>query len=150
MIQLKRRKKVKKPKPKGKKIKAKRKRKKGKGIKYPSKLVAPVRNFLQSKLKVLEKRKKDIEKEDPFSNTARISDNASPDTDAAEQFGHARTTAIKEQIDRKIIQTKKALAQIKVGKYGVCEECGKMIDTDRLMAYPEATLCAADAAKKEK
>ncbi len=150
MIQFRRRKKVKKSKPKDKKRVKKGRKKKGQGIKYPARLVAPVRNFLQSKLKLLERRKKGIEKEDPFSDTSRIIDNASPDTDAAEQFGHARTTAIKEQIDRKIIQTKKALAQIKVGKYGVCEECGKMIDTDRLMAYPEATLCATDAAKKEK
>ncbi|MFV1917404.1 MAG: TraR/DksA family transcriptional regulator, partial [Patescibacteria group bacterium] len=81
---------------------------------------------------------------------SRVSDNASPDTDAAEQFGHARTTAIREQIDRKIIQTKKALTRVKIGKYGVCEVCGEMIDTDRLMVYPEATLCARDAAKKEK
>lgn len=117
---------------------------------YPAKLIAPVGNFLRAKLKNLEKRKSDIEKEDPFQDTTRIIDNAAPDTDAAEQFGHARTTAIREQIDRRIIQTKKALARAKVGKYGICEECGEMIDTDRLMVYPEATLCARDAAKREK
>jgi len=81
---------------------------------------------------------------------SRVSDNASPDTDAAEQFGHARTSAIRDQLDRKIIQTKKALARVKIGNYGICEDCGEMIDTDRLMIYPEATLCANDAAKKEK
>jgi len=94
--------------------------------------------------------KKEIEKEDPFRDTARLIDNASPDSDAYEQFGHARTTAIKEQLDRRIIQTKKALARIKIGKYGICEDCGRMIDTDRLMVYPEATLCAKDQAKREK
>lgn len=119
-------------------------------IRYPAKLLAPVGKFLREKLKILERRKRDIEEEDPFSDTSRLSDNASPDTDAAEQFGHARAIAIKEQLDRKIIQTKKALARVKIGKYGICEECGEMIDTDRLMAYPEATLCARDAAKKEK
>ena len=119
-------------------------------IKYPARLITPVGNFFRAKLKNLEKRRSDIEKEDPFQDTTRIIDNAAPDTDAAEQFGHARTTAIREQIDRKIIQTKKALARVKVGKYGICEECGKMIDTDRLMVYPEATLCAKDAVKREK
>lgn len=138
------RKKKKKPKsPKSRKFKA------GQIGKYPARLVAPVGRFLQAKLKVLERRKKDIEQEDPFQDASRIVDNASPDTDAAEQFGHARTTAIREQLDRKIIQTKKALARVKVGKYGICEECGEMIDTDRLMVYPEATLCAKDAAKRE-
>jgi DnaK suppressor protein len=119
-------------------------------IAFPAKLITPVGKFLQEKLRVLEKRKKEIEKEDPFSDTSRLADNASPDADAAEQFGHARTAAIREQLDRKIIQTKKALTRIKIGKYGICEDCGEMIDTDRLMVYPEATLCAKCKAKREK
>ncbi len=138
-----------------KKKTSKKKKKKGNSrgrriIRYPAKILAPVGKFLQDRLKVLERRRKDIAEEDPFSDSSRVSDNASPDTDAAEQFGHARTSAIKEQLDRKIIQTKKALARVKVGKYGICEECGEMIDTDRLMIYPEATLCARDAKRAEK
>ena len=124
---------------------------KGKAIvEFPAKLIAPVAKFLKTRIKVLEKRRKEIEEEDPFKDVSRITDNAAPDADAAEQFGHARTSAIREQLDRRIIETKKALARVKIGKYGICEECGNMIDTDRLMIYPEATLCARDAAKKEK
>lgn len=119
-------------------------------IQFPSKLLDPVRAFLQDRLTKLEKTKKSVSKDDPFKNTARISNNASPDTEAEEQFGHARASALKEQIDRRIIQTKKALAMIKIGKYGICEDCGNMIDTDRLMIYPDATLCANDQAKREK
>ncbi len=130
--------------------KKKAKKKNPKVVKFPANLVAPVGKFLQGRLKRLEKRKKVIEKEDPFRNTSRVTDNASPDTDAAEQFGHARVSAIKEQLDKKMIQTKKALARVKIGKYGICEDCGKMIDTDRLMIYPEATLCVKCEAKREK
>ena len=119
-------------------------------LSFPSNLVTPIANILRSSLKKMEFRKKEISKEDPFKNKARISDNASPDADAEEQFGHARTSAIKEQIDRQIIQTRKALTRIKIGKYGICEDCGNMIDTDRLIAYPEATLCAKCKAKREK
>jgi DnaK suppressor protein len=119
-------------------------------LRFPSNLVAPIGKFLVSNLKRLEVRKKEIVREDPFKNTARISDNASPDADAEEQFGHARTSAIREQIDRQIIQTRKALTRVKIGKYGICEDCGKMIDTDRLIAYPEATLCMSCQAKREK
>lgn len=119
-------------------------------LRFPSNILVPVSTFLKNNLKVLEKRKKDIKKEDPFTDTSRILDNASPDADAEEQFGHARTSAVGRQIQKKIIQTKKALTMIKLGKYGICEDCGKMIDTDRLMVYPEATLCAKDAAKREK
>lgn len=119
-------------------------------IRFPARLLIPVGNFLKTRLRGLERRKKKIEEEDPFQDPTRIIDNASPDTDAAEQFGHARIAAIREQLERRIIQTKKALTRVKIGKYGICEECGEIIDTDRLMAYPEATLCARDAAKREK
>ncbi|KKQ45302.1 MAG: Transcriptional regulator, TraR/DksA family [Candidatus Woesebacteria bacterium GW2011_GWA1_37_8] len=123
----------------------------GKGIvAFPSKLVVPIGDFLQDKLAQLEKRKKQIEKEDPFEDSSRLMDNASPDADAEEQFGHARSAAIKEELDRKIIQTRKALTRIKIGKYGICEDCGEMIDTDRLIIYPEATLCAKCQKKREK
>ena len=119
-------------------------------ISFPARLVAPVGNLLRRRLKTLEERKKVVEEDDPFKDTTRIVDNASPDTDAAEQFGHARSSAIREQLERRIIETRKALTRIKIGKYGICEECGRMIDTDRLMIFPEATLCAKDARKKEK
>lgn len=130
--------------------KKKAKKKNPRVVKFPANLVAPVGKFLQGRLKLLEKRKKVIEKEDPFRDTSRVTDNASPDTDAAEQFGHARVSAIKEQLDKKAIQTKKALTRVKIGKYGICEDCGKMINTDRLMVYPEATLCVKCETKREK
>lgn len=119
-------------------------------INYPRKLLDPVLHFLSSSLKLLEKRKKQISREDPFKDSGRLIDNASPDADAEEQFGHARTTAIKEQLELKIKQTKKAIERLRKGKYGMCEDCGNIIDTDRLSIYPEATLCAKCQAKKEK
>lgn len=119
-------------------------------VRFPSKLVEPVSNFLRKKLSSLEKTKKNIEEEDPFLDPDRAIDNASPDTDAAEQFGHARVSAIKSEIDRKIVQIRKALTRIKIGKYGICESCGEMIDTDRLVIYPEATLCIKCQKKREK
>lgn len=120
------------------------------GFKFPANLLRPIGNLLKDSLKKLERRKKDVETEDPFKNFTRLEENASPDTDAAEQFGHARSSAIKKEIDKKIIQTRKALTRIKIGKYGICEDCGKMIDTDRLMVYPVATLCASCQEKREK
>lgn len=119
-------------------------------VTFPARLLSPVGSFLQDRLRSLRDKKKKIEKEDPFKDTSRVLDNASPDTDAAEQFGHARTSAIRKSINISIIQTRKALARLRIGKYGICEECGRMIDTDRLVIYPEATLCAEDAAKKER
>jgi len=119
-------------------------------LRFPANILAPIGKFLQERLASLQRRKKEIEKEDPFKDTSRLLDNASPDTDAAEQFGHARASAIKKELNKNIIQTKKALIRTKKGKYGICEDCGKMIDTDRLAIYPEATLCAKCQAKREK
>lgn len=119
-------------------------------VRFPANLLASVGNFLQARLSVLKKRKKVIENEDPFKDPARVTDNAATDTEADEQFGHARTSALKKEVNRGIIQVRKALTRVKIGKYGICEVCGQMIDTDRLTIYPEATLCAKDAAKKEK
>mgnify|MGYP001569005712 CR=1 FL=1 len=119
-------------------------------LKFPANLLTPIGYFLQSKLSNLKKKKKNIEKEDPFADTSRVIDNASPDTEAAEQFGHARTSAIRQELTKAIIQTRKALTRVKIGKYGICEDCGNMIDTYRLVIYPEATLCKSCAAKWDK
>jgi DnaK suppressor protein len=110
-------------------------------IRFPAQVLRPVRSFLRREEKKLVKRKKDLEKEDPFSDPIRLIDNAASDADAAEQFGHARVEAMKKQIDKRLIDIRKALGRIKIGHYGTCEKCKKMIDTDRLMVKPEATLC---------
>ena len=56
----------------------------------------------------------------------------------------------KKKLNQKSKQIKKALKRVKIGKYGICEECGKMINTDRLAVFPEATLCITCEKKKEK
>ena len=119
-------------------------------VKFPANLLYPIGKLLSWRLSSLEKKKKSIEEEDPFKDTDRLNDNTSPDTDAAEQFGHARSTALRNELAKKIVQTKKALTSIKIGTYGICEDCGKMIDTDRLVVYPEATKCISCEEKREK
>jgi len=116
----------------------------------PFKVLKPVARFLSQEVKRLERRKQSIATEDPFNDTRRISDNAASDTDIAEQVGHERAKALEKQLNRKIIQLKKALSRIKIGRYGSCEKCGGFIDTDRLMIMPEATLCIKCEKKKEK
>lgn len=118
--------------------------------KFPASVLKPIGNFLSAKLHILEKRRKEISKEDPFADRGRVDDNAAPDIEADEQFGHARTSAINKELTKNIINIRKALTRIKIGKYGICEECGQVIDTDRLIAFPETTLCKKDAAKREK
>lgn len=131
-----------------------KKNKKGKtkrsSISFPTNVLRPVADFLKENLKKLQIRKSKISSEDPFNNSARILDNASPDADAEEQFGHARVSAIKNELNKKTAQIKKALKKIKKGTYGTCEDCSKLIDTDRLSVVPEATLCISCEKKREK
>ena len=119
-------------------------------ISYPKRFLAPIASFLTEQLNRLENRKKEISKEDPFEDSQRPTDNAAVDSEAAEQFGHARISAIKSELERRIIQTRKALTRVKIGQYGICESCTDLIDTDRLMVYPEATLCLKCKRRREK
>ncbi len=121
-----------------------------KTVKYPTEILKPVEKHLGQKLADLLRRKTNLQKEDPFEDASRLNDNAAVDGDAAEQFGHMRVSALKSTLDRTIIQVRKAMTRIKVGKYGICERCGKFIDTDRLMILPETTLCVDCERKKEK
>ncbi|MFH1601418.1 MAG: TraR/DksA C4-type zinc finger protein [Candidatus Shapirobacteria bacterium] len=116
---------------------------------FPAKVLKPVNDFLTKELKKLLKRRKAVEKSDPFSDPSRTNDNAAEDAEAAEQFGHAQAEAIKKLLDKRIVQVRKALSRIKIGRYGTCEACGEFIDTERLMVFPEATICVKCVQKKK-
>ncbi|MDO8599946.1 MAG: TraR/DksA family transcriptional regulator [bacterium] len=118
-------------------------------FRYPSRFLRPVGHFLTNQLSALERRRNTLMGDDPFS-AGRADSLASPDAGAAEQFGHARIEALRHEMDRRIIQMRKALARVKLGTYGICEECGEMIDTDRLVIFPDATLCISCERKREK
>jgi len=117
---------------------------------FPANLLKPVGKFLSEKLKSLRLNRKRVASDDPFNNKTRDLNSAATDTEAEEQFEHARIVAIKEELNNKARQIKKALERVKKGKYGICEDCGKMIDTDRLAIFPEATKCVNCEKKREK
>lgn len=119
-------------------------------IRFPQNLLNPVSQFLKNKLSALRLNRKKISTEDPFNDKTRDLDSAATDTEAEEQYGHARVSAIKAELNLKAKQIKKALIAVRQGKYGICEDCGKMIDTDRLAIYPEATKCVDCERKREK
>jgi len=116
-------------------------------IKFPLRVLRPIQNYLKNQEIKLKKRKKELEKEDPFNNTDRLIDNAASDSDAAEGIGHERVSALKREIDKSLIRIRKSLTRIKLGRYGLCSKCGKMINTDRLAINPTADLCVQCAKK---
>ena len=117
-------------------------------IRFPARLLRPLKTYLEERKRETEKKLVNLDAEDPFSDTDRLVDNAASDTDVKEQIGHQRVEAIKGELNKSLVRIKKTLTRIGVGKYGVCEKCGKMIDTERLAAFPTADLCI-DCAKKE-
>lgn len=107
----------------------------------PLGVLKPIQAYLEKQKQKLEKRKKDLEKEDPFTDESRVNDNAAIDTEAAEEAGHERLSVLKREIDKNIIRIRKTLTRIKLGRYGVCSKCKKLIDTDRLAVDPTAEYC---------
>jgi len=116
---------------------------------FPAWVLKPVRDYLKSEEKRLKEKKARLTKEDPFSDVDRIDDNAAVDTDVAEQVGHERVQAIKLEVDKGLINIRKALTRIKLGSYGTCAKCGAMIDTDRLAINPTAEYCVSCERKEE-
>ena len=83
---------------------------------------------------------KKIKQSDPFSDEQRTKNNSSEE-DLDEQVGHFESEVKATFVKKQMVEFRKALARIKIGKYGICEKCKKPIDTDRLAIKPETTLC---------
>ncbi len=118
-------------------------------VQFPRDVLSQIKSYLESKNRETEKRLRELKKEDPFEDKTRLLDRASDDSEARSKAGHEQVAALQHQLSMVLVQTRKALTKIKIGKYGVCENCGKMIDTDRLAAMPTATLCVSCERKRE-
>jgi DnaK suppressor protein len=114
----------------------------------PNQMLHSMKLLLSNKERQLEKRKRELKAEDPFADPDRLNDNAAIDMEAAEQSGHERVTAINREVDKMLIRVRKALTSIRLGKFGICEDCGQMIDTNRLAIDPTVQYCVECAKKK--
>ncbi len=119
-------------------------------IQFPPSVLTQIKRYLEDRKRSTEHKLADLKKEDPFDDKDRSLGDAAEDTEAHAKAGHERVQALTAQLNSVLIETRKALTKIKIGKYGVCENCGKMIDTDRLAAMPTATLCIACEKKQER
>lgn len=109
-------------------------------VSFPKKLLLPIKRFLEGEVIKLGKRRKKIKEADPFSDESRTTEN-SLEEDVDEQIGHFNAEIKAGFVAKQIVQLRKALTRIKLGKYGHCEKCGHMIKTDRLAVRPETTVC---------
>lgn len=114
----------------------------------PSRFLSPIKRFLESELLKLKRTKKNLKEADPFTDENRTLEN-SVEEDLDEQIGHFDNEIKARFLNKRLVQLRKALTRIKIGKYGMCESCGKMIDTERLAINPEATTCVKCEKEKE-
>jgi len=123
-------------------------KKETKVTRLPSRFLESIKRFLESELLKMKRTKKDLEKADPFKDETRTLEN-SEEEDLDEQIGHFDSEVKVRFLTKRIVQICKALTRMKLGKYGICESCGKMIDTERLAINPEATTCVKCQKEKE-
>lgn len=107
---------------------------------FPASVLQPLVSYLKGEEKRLVKTKKELREADPFITGNREEDN-SVDADVAENIEHDRAFAMRRSVSKSLIEIKKTLTRIKLGRYGLCAKCNKMIDTDRLAIKPTAEYC---------
>lgn len=116
----------------------------------PAEFINALKSRLQAKDKNLKDSQQLLIKEDPYLQGDRATGNSEEMDEAIlEDYQKSINDAEMSIVKRLRIQVKKALAAIKIGRYGVCEICGNPIDRARLQAYPEATTCIECASKKK-
>ena len=93
---------------------------------------------------------KSIQKDDPLRGDGHLAESSEPGTDSWLAEVHIRVTALKQNLQNILEKTRDSLAKLKSGKYGKCENCGKMIEIQRLLAMPTATLCLSCSKKVKK
>lgn len=119
-------------------------------MKYPKNILLDIKKQLEEEKGKITVNINSLRAQDPFSDPDRLNDNAASDTDAKEETSHERVEAIEKELRINMEEVDKALERIENGTYGICQNCGNMIDTDRLSVKPTALFCLSCEKKNEK
>lgn len=66
-----------------------------------------------------------------------------------EVFEQAREVSLARQLRRSLTDVNHALGKFEDGTYGICEDCGSIIELARLEALPSAGLCLDCQSRRE-
>lgn len=69
------------------------------------------------------------------------------ESDEVEEFSN--WLSVEKVLEEKLNKVKKALAKIEKGSYGICINCKKEIEKERLLANPTAETCVSCLSKNE-
>lgn len=92
---------------------------------------------------------KDLEKKDPVMADG-LAESTEPGTESWMADVHNQVVAVKHNLQQMLSKIRESLVNLKLGKYGKCENCGKQIEAARLEAIPMATLCVSCSKKATK
>lgn len=104
-------------------------------------MTAIIKKKLEEERKRIKSNIASLRTQDPFSDPDRLNDNAASDTEANEETSHDRVEAIEKELASALIAVDSALERIDSGSYGLCQNCGKPIEEDRLAVKPTALYC---------
>ncbi len=65
-----------------------------------------------------------------------------PADQATDTFEEQKAVALRAHFQGELAEVDEALRRLDSGRYGVCEQCGRVIDPERLAAVPYTRLCA--------
>jgi RNA polymerase-binding transcription factor DksA len=119
-------------------------------LNLPRESINKITKLLQRQQKQVASQLKEIEKDDPMTNSDLAPEASESGTDSWMADVHTRITMIKNDLGSLSLKITNALGNIKKGTYGKCEKCGKQIEKARLEAMPTATLCLSCSKKPGK
>jgi DnaK suppressor protein len=61
--------------------------------------------------------------------------------EATESFELERRLSLEKRLREQLAEVEHALKKFENGTYGLCDNCGQLIDPERLEALPQASLC---------
>ena len=118
-------------------------------LNLPQETFNKIKKVLLSQQREIEHELKSIEKDDPVKGDG-LAESSEPGTDSWMADVHGRAVALRQNLLQILNRTKKSLANLRAGKYGRCDNCGKAIEPQRLKAMPTATLCLSCSRKAKR
>jgi hemerythrin-like domain-containing protein len=86
-------------------------------MQFPNDLLEEIRKHLEEEKTVIENRIDELAKQDPFTDSERLNDNAASDAEATEENNHDRYQAMIDELKAKRISIDDALIRI------MCMDC---------------------------
>ena len=110
------------------------------------KLIEDLKGKLEAQKKTLQKELESFAKEDPnlkhnWDTKYPNREDGDKDEEADEVQEYDNKLSLEYSLELKLKDVTMALEKIEKGTYGICENCGKKIGEERLLACPEAKTC---------